>query len=196
MQLRRGVAVHGPRAVMLKLRRYPFAGCFCRKISADAGLDVSLQFVQRDGHAFLMCRAHPFVSADKRSQRHALRCGERRIPTRAVLHRPYLLAVFVHVFPCRFVADKLLARDRVLAFREPLEVFLAHLSSQSPLLGKPAVPFAAYLIALRVVVLACVRELFRVIRLRLARAQRIRDGQHVVTYSKKCSCVGPTVWPN
>src|SRR2546425_4634018 len=39
-------------------------------------------------------------------------------------------------------------------------------------------PFAAYLVALCVVVLARVSELFRVIRLRLACAQGIGDGQH------------------
>ena len=95
------------------------------------------------------------------------------------------------------MADELLTSDRVLAFREPLEVFLADLAVQSPLLGEPSVPLAAYLVPLRVVVLAGVAELFRVIRLCLARAQRIGDGQHVVTYSKKCSCVGAdTVWPN
>src|SRR5438270_7730529 len=40
-------------------------------------------------------------------------------------------------------------------------------------------PLSAYLVALRVVVLTSIGELFRVIRQRLACAQRIGNGQHL-----------------
>jgi len=66
------------------------------------------------------------------------------------------------------VADELLTRGRVLGFREPLEVFFSDFAAQSPLLGQSSVPFASYLVALCVVVLAGVAELLRVIRLGLA----------------------------
>ena len=66
-------------------------------------------------------------------------------------------------------------------------MILADLSFEAPLLRKPSMPLAAYLVALRVIVFAGVAELFRVIRLRLARTQRFGDGQHVLAYSKKCS---------
>jgi hypothetical protein len=46
-----------------------------------------------------------------------------------VFHRSYLLAVFVHVFSCRLVADELLAAKRMLTFGEALEVFLANLTA-------------------------------------------------------------------
>ena len=85
-----------------------------------------------------------------------------------MFHRSYPLAVIVHVFSCRLVADELLTSDRVLAFRESLEVLLANLAAQSPLFGKSPMPLSAYLVALRVVVLAGIRELFRVIRQSLA----------------------------
>ena len=82
----------------------------------------------------------------------------------------------VYVFPRCLMAHQLLATHRVLAFREPLEMFLAHFSPQSPLPGEPAVPLTAYLVALRVVVLPGVPKLLRVIRLGLVRTQWIGDG--------------------
>src|SRR6266566_3740859 len=120
--------------------------------------------------------SHSLISAHKGSQRHALRCRKRRIPACAMLHRTYLLTVPVYVFPRCLMAHQLLATHRVLAFREPLEMFLAHFSPQSPLLGEPAVPLTAYLVALRVVVLPGVPKFLRVIRLGLARTQWIGDG--------------------
>ena len=75
-----------------------------------------------------------------------------------MFHRSYFLAVFVYVFSRRLVANELLTSDRVLAFREPLEVLLADLAAQSPLFGKSSVPLAMYLVAFRVVVLAGIRR--------------------------------------
>ena len=176
MQLRCRVTVYRPGAVVLEFRRHPFAGCFCGKIPADARLDIPLQFIECNANAFSMCLPYAFISAHKGSQRHALRCRKRCIPSRAVLHRTYLPTVPVYVFPRCLMAHQLLATHRVLAFREPLEMFLAHFSAQSPLPGEPAVPFTAYLVALRVVVFSRVGKLLRVIRLGLARTQWIGDG--------------------
>src|SRR6267378_6348198 len=125
MQLRRGITVDRPGAVVLEFRGYPFAGCFCGKIPADARLDIPLQFIECNANAFSMCLPYSFISAHKGSQRHALRCRKRRIPSRAVLHRTYLPTVPVYVFPRGLMAHQLLATHRVLPFREPLEMFLA-----------------------------------------------------------------------
>src|SRR6266550_808466 len=114
---------------------------------------------------------HSFISAHQGSQRYALRCGKRRIPSRAVLYRIYLLTMPIYVFPRCLMAHQLLATHRVLTFREPLEMFLSHFSAQSPLPGEPAVPLAAYLVALRVIVLPGVLKLLHVIRPGLARTQ-------------------------
>ena len=78
------------------------------------------------------------------------------------------------------MADEGLVGQRVPAVRQPLEVLLADLSSQSPLLGELAVPLTGDPIAGRVVVVAGAAELFRVTGARLRGAQRLRDGEHGV----------------
>src|SRR5216683_417753 len=114
--------------------------------------------------------AHALVFTYEGRQRYALRSRKRRVPSRAVFHRAYFLAAPVHVFSRRLVANELLASDRVLASREPLEMFLAHFSAQSPFLRELSVPLTTNLLRFRVVVFSRVGELFRVIRLRLTRA--------------------------
>ncbi len=95
-----------------------------------------------------------FIATYKGGQRYALWCRKRRIPSGAVFHRAYFLAAPVHIFSGCLVADELLASDRVLSFGEPLEMFLAHFSAQSPFLRKPSVPLPANLVSFGVVVLA------------------------------------------
>src|SRR6266513_2894141 len=165
VQLRCGITVDWPGAIVLEFCGHPFAGCFRGKIPADARLDIPLQFIECNANAFSMSFSYSFISAHKRSQRYALRCRKRRIPTRAVLHRTYLPAVPVYVFPRCLMAHQLLAGHRVLAFREPLEMFLMNFSAQSPLPGEPAVPCSAYVVTLRAVVFSRVGKLRRVIRL-------------------------------
>src|SRR5713226_5218977 len=129
VQLRGGVTVYRPCAIMFELRRDPLAGCLCWKVPAGAGLDVSLQFIKRGGDTLLMSLSYSFVPAYECCEGYALGCGERRVPARAVLHRSCFLAVFVHVFSCRLVADELLAAKGMLTFGESLEVFLANLTA-------------------------------------------------------------------
>src|SRR6266851_643613 len=119
-----------------------------------------------------------FIATYKGGQRYALWCRKRRIPSGAVCHRAYFLSAPVHIFSGCLVADELLASDRVLPFGEPLEMFLAHFSAQSPFLRKPSMPLSANLLRFGVVVLPRVAKLFCVIRLRLSCAQRFRDRQH------------------
>ena len=58
-----------------------------------------------------------------------------------------------------------------------------------PMYFHTSVPFPANLLRFGVIVLASVCKLFRVIRLRLACAQWLGDGEHVLAYSKKCCCL-------
>src|SRR5216683_1217081 len=129
-----------------------------------------------------------FIATYKGGQRYALWCRKRRIPSGAVCHRAYFLAAPVHIFSGCLVADELLASDRVLAFREQLEVFFTNLAAQSPLFGELSVPLPTNLLGFGVVVLAGIAKLFRVIRLCLTCAQWFRDRQHVLAYSKKSLC--------
>src|SRR5260370_35052055 len=94
------------------------------------------------------------IFAYQGGQRYALRGRKRGVPTGAFCHRAYFLAAPVHIFSGCLVADELLASDRVLSFGEPLEMFLAHFSAQSPFLRKPSVPLPANLVSFGVVVLA------------------------------------------
>ncbi len=62
----------------------------------------------------------------------------------------------------------------MLALGQPRELLLLYLTVQAPASGKLALPFAAHKLAFRVVVLPRIGELFFVVRLRLAGADRFR----------------------
>src|SRR5690242_7515827 len=66
----------------------------------------------------------------------------------------------------------------MLPVGEALEVLLLHFPAESPLLGQSAMPFAAYAVALGVVILLGVGEFFLVICLGLAGAERFGDREH------------------
>ena len=123
-------------------------------IAAKTRLDVMFHLIQRDGHTLAVRCAHPFVAADERGKRNALGGAEGGIPARAVFQRADGLALRVGVFSRRLMAHKLLATHWMLAVGEPCEVFFGDFAGKSPLRGKPAMPLAAYLIALGVVILA------------------------------------------
>src|SRR5581483_10721365 len=169
VELRRGVAVHGPRAVMLEPGCDPFAGCLWWMVPADPRLHVFFEFVQRNVHALTVRRAHVFISTNQSSETHALGRREGRIPAGAVFHRLYFLAALVHVLHRRAVLHQLLPGERMLAVRESRKVLLVHFAAQAPLVRKASVPLALHAVAFRVVVIARVRELLFVVRLRLTR---------------------------
>ena len=73
---------------------------------------------------------------------------------------------------------KLLARRRMLALTQPRELFLAHFAMQSVTLGELALPLTAHMVALRVIVVPRVGELFLVVLSRLARADRFGHRNH------------------
>ena len=177
VELGRRVTVDGSGAVVLELRRDPLARRLGRMI-AEARLHVSLEFVERDTDALAVCVSHPRIAAHQRGQRDTLRRGERRIPPRSMRHRLHRLAAVVRVGADGTVAHELLARERILALRQPLKVLLVDGTRETPVARELPVPLAADLLGARVVVLAGVAKLFLVIRARLAGAQRLRDGEH------------------
>ena len=85
-----------------------------------------------------------------------------------MFHRACLMAALIHVFSRRLVPDELRAGHRMLTLSETPEMLFANLTMQSPLLGKPSMPFAMNLVRFGVVVLAGIAKLFRVVCLRLA----------------------------
>src|ERR1700679_785127 len=112
----------------------------------DASLCVSLQFSQSHADAFTMRLAHAVVTAHKGGERDRLRCGERRIPTGAMLHAGDFLAVFVFIGSGGLVFDELRAALRMLALTQPGEMLGAYVATQPPLLCEPALPLAVRLL--------------------------------------------------
>ena len=178
MKLGRRVAVHGARAVVLELGANPFAGCLGGVVPAHAGLDKPLHLVQGNAHTLAVSLPHPLVTAHKRRERDALRRAKGSVPAGAVLHRLHRVAVFVLVLEGLPVSDELLAGLRVLAVGKAVELFLADFAFQAPLLCEPPVPLTAHLALLVVVSLLRAGEFFRVVRLSLARAEGLGNGQH------------------
>ncbi len=70
--------------------------------------------------------------------------------------------------------NQLLARLRMLALGQSRELLLLYFTLQAPASGKLALPLAAHTLALCVIVLPRIGELFFVVRLRLAGADRFR----------------------
>ena len=106
VELRRGVAVHRARAVVLERRRDPAARRLGGMVAADARLHVPLSLVEGGRDAGAVGLAHPVVAADERGERHAFRRGERRIPSGAMLHGRDGLAVRVGVGAGGLVLDE------------------------------------------------------------------------------------------
>src|SRR6185312_5437347 len=76
VELRRGVAVYGPRRVMLELSCCKLASCLGGIISADAGLRVPLPLLQCPIHGLAMRFTHAAIATDKGGQRDGLRRGK------------------------------------------------------------------------------------------------------------------------
>jgi hypothetical protein len=80
---------------------------------------------------------------------------------------------------------ELFTRQRMLPVGETLKVLLLHLAMKTPFLCEFAVPFAAYAVTLGVVVLLGVGELFLVICLGLAGAQRFGNGEYFKSLTRR-----------
>ena len=187
VKLRCGIAVHRTAAVMLKLRGNPFAGCLCWMVSADAGLNIFLQFVESDVNGLPMGFTYPLVSANQGRQRDTLGRAERRVPTSPVFHRANGIALTVHVLIRCPLPNEGFPSERMLPVGESCEVVLLHFAFQAPLCRHPAVPFASDLLALGVVVVLGVREFPLVVGMRLSGAERLGDRQHWAGPGSRCA---------
>jgi hypothetical protein len=107
VKLRRGIAIHGTRRIVLERSCKELARRFRRMNIADTRLCVPLQFVQSNTHTFTMCFPHAKIAINKRSQRNRLWRGKSRIPPSTVLNARNLLAILVLVGSRRLVLDKL-----------------------------------------------------------------------------------------
>ena len=183
VQLRRGIAIHRPRAVMLEAGRDPLAGGFGRMVAADSGLDVVLQLLKGDRHTRAVRLTDALVPADQGRQRDALGRGEGRVPAGAMLHGLHRMAVRVVVGVSRPMAHERLVGVRVMTLSESLKVRLIHGTRQLPLGGELAVPLPVNLGAFRVVVLAGVAKLLGVIPSGLSGTEGFGDAEHGGAYS-------------
>ena len=97
MELRSGVAVHGPGGVMLEFGGNEFGRGLRRMVPANPGHRVVLQVFKGDPDALAVRRANAVVTADQCGQRDGLWRGKGRIPPGAMFHR---LDRLCHPHPC------------------------------------------------------------------------------------------------
>ena len=178
MKLRRGVAIDGPRCVVLEFCDDELAGGLGGTIATDPRLRVPLQLAEsgRDRHAVSL--ADPAVAANKRGQRNRLRRTEGRIPPGAMLDGFDCLSIGVLVLEGLPMLNKLLAGLRVLTFREPVELIGANGSSEAVFLGKLALPFALHGLPLAPIALVRRSEFLLVVVFEFACGKGFRDFQH------------------
>ena len=143
VQLGRGVAVDGARAVVFVRGGDPLARRLGGMITPQARLDVRFHRVERHAHTGLMGGAHACIPlADQGGDGHALRRRERPVPRGAVRHRRHGLAVRVDVGPGCLVLDELFPGDRVTAVGEPCHVVFGHVTREAPPRRELPVPLA------------------------------------------------------
>src|ERR1700694_3631 len=89
--------------------------------------------------------------------------------------------------------DKLSAAEWMLTIRQARKVFILYFTDKTPLCGQFAVPLAANVVALGVVIVLRVGKLLAVIAARLTGTERLGNGQHGSRYCASsigscCSC--------
>ncbi len=178
VELRRGVAIHRSRGVVFELRRDELTGGLGGMVAADPRLCVPLQLCKGSGDCGSVRFPHPLVPSNQGCQRDGLGRGEGRVPSGPVLDRLGLRAVRVRVLLRLPMPHQGSLGLRVFAFREPGELRHLHRSRQPELYSESSQPLALHSAVLFVVALRLLRKLHAVIRLRLAGAERLGDGQH------------------
>src|ERR1700694_1871006 len=78
--------------------------------------------------------------------------------------------------------DKLSAAEWMLTIRQARKVFILYFTDKTPLCGQLAVPLAANVVALGVVIVLRVGKLLAVIAARLTGTERLGNGQHGSRY--------------
>jgi hypothetical protein len=171
VKLRRGVAVHRARGVVLELGDDELACGFSRPIAAHAGLRISFQLIQGDTHRFAVGRAHPVIATNQRGQRNGFWRGKSRVPPGPVLDRLDCFPIWILILEGLPMLDKLLTCLRMLPFREPMEFLGSNSTRKSVFLGKLALPLALYRLSLTPITLIRRREFLAVIVFELARRE-------------------------
>ena len=178
VKLRRGIAIDGPRCVVLEFCDDELAGGLGGMIATDPRLRVPLQLAEsgRDRHAVSF--ADPAVAAHKSRQGNGLRRTEGRIPPGAVLDGFDCLSIGVLVLKGLPMLNKLLAGLRVLTVREPVELFGSNGSSEAVFFGKLALPFALHGLPLAPIALVRRSEFLLVVVFEFACGKGFRDFEH------------------
>ena len=114
VKLRRGIAIDGPRCVVLEFCGDELAGGLGGMIATDPRLRIPLQLAKSSRDCLAVCLADPAVTADERGQRNRLRRAEGRIPPGAMLDGFDCLAIGVLVLEGLPMLNKLFAGLRVL----------------------------------------------------------------------------------
>jgi hypothetical protein len=118
VELGSGVAVQGTGCVVLEFGGNEFGCRFCRMVPANAGHRVILQVLESDTDAGGIGLVYPVVTTYESGQRDGFRSRECPIPSGAVFHRLYRLAIRVCVFIGGALPHELFAGLWVLALAQ------------------------------------------------------------------------------
>ena len=163
MELRGGIAIDRPGRVMLEFGCDELTGRFGGAVATEPGLRVAFQFRQSDGDSLRVRCADTVITSDQGSQRDGFGRGEGGVPPGPVLDGSGGLAISIDVFEGLAMLDKLLARLRMLSFRQPLKFNLANGPAEPEFLGQAPLPLSLHLPALAPVALIGRSEFQRVV---------------------------------
>src|SRR5271163_4891722 len=178
MKLRRGVAIDGPRGVVLESCGDEFSGRLRGMDIADPRLRVSFKLLKCRAYTLPMGFPHPIVAAHESGKRYRLRRRECGVPPGAMLGAGHLSAKFSFIGSRNLMPYELLFGVRMLAFTQSRKVFGTNATLQPPLLGESALPLTVTLLIAAPVILFLRGELAHMVGLRLAGGQRFRDREH------------------
>jgi hypothetical protein len=133
MELWRNVTIYRASGIVLELGSDELGRRFGRMIAADPSLRVHFELLQGNTDAFSMGCTDIVVAANQRGERDGFRSGKGRIPPRTMLHGFDGFAVCILVFVRGALANKLLARRRMLPLAEFREVLGGNRSREAEL---------------------------------------------------------------
>src|SRR5271169_3830623 len=189
MKLGRGIAIYGPRGIVLESGGDEFAGRLRGMHIADPRLRVSFKLLKCRAYTLAMGFPHPIIAAHESGKRYRLRRRECGVPPGAMLDTGHLSTELAVVGSRNLMPYQLLFGVRMLAFAQSRKVFGTNATLQPPLLGESALPLTVTLLIAAPVVLFLRGKLPHMVGLRLTGGQRFRDREHTERSSsvKWCS---------
>jgi hypothetical protein len=178
MKLGSGVAVNWASGVMLKLGNDELGSRFGGIVTAETSLSVPFQLCESDGHGLPVGFADTIIASYQSGQRDGLWGGKCRVPSRPMLHWLHGRSVWSRVLLAFAMLDQLLCGMGILPFTQASKMLCVNGSDKAVFSSQLPLPFSKNRIALLPVVLFGRRELLGVVRLRLAGANWLRDGEH------------------